>query len=151
MPVSIGANLSGHREHRADKPIPLQSGDTNEWQRLWQVCIDDFDVFEQVATDRIVESTAAGESDNVIPTEWQVRARRTYDHYGLPTSRLKAGVREHRATRLGYDLDGELARPTGSPGQQGGTTYWVHTAHLMQSSVEETVTGGARALDPCAD
>eukprot|EP00971_Amphidinium_carterae_P091065 1802621-Amphidinium_carterae.3 len=86
---------------------------------------DDFDVLEQVPADRggtIVE-----------PTEWQVLARQTYDFYELPTSRAKAGIRKRRSERLGYEIDGDLAR-LGGPGHKLGRLIGL-TRHVIEEPV----------------
>eukprot|EP00971_Amphidinium_carterae_P351971 6492369-Amphidinium_carterae.2 len=130
LPLQLGAGLPSDRELRADRPLPLHRGGCSGFDKLWQLYIDDFDVLELVS---VYEEAKHG------PPEWQQRARNTYDHYRLPTSRAKAGVRERRSIRLGYELDGELARlgvPPEKIGRLIGLTRWALEAPVSKKSLQ---------------
>eukprot|EP00971_Amphidinium_carterae_P069956 1384211-Amphidinium_carterae.1 len=125
LPLQMGADLPADREHRADRPLPLH---------------DDFDVLELVSID---------EERKRAPTDWQERSRRTYDHYRLPTSRLKAGVRERKSTRLGYELDGDLARlgvPPAKIGRLIGLTRYALEAPVTKRTLQVILGHWVHAL-----
>eukprot|EP00971_Amphidinium_carterae_P232556 4614965-Amphidinium_carterae.1 len=130
LPLQMGASLPSHRELRADRPLPIHRGSCQGLDKLWQVYIDDFDVLELVS---INEEAKRG------PPDWQQRARATYDHYNLPTSRAKAGERERRSVRLGYELDGEIARlgvPPTKIGRLIGLTRFALEAPISKKSLQ---------------
>eukprot|EP00971_Amphidinium_carterae_P219186 4350937-Amphidinium_carterae.1 len=88
-----------------------------------------------------MQLVAMGDPVQTDTPEWQLVTRVVYDHWSLPTSRTKAGVRERLCTRLGFTIDGELGRLS-VPAQK--------SAKLLGLTACKTVRGwqsGELALD----
>eukprot|EP00971_Amphidinium_carterae_P352311 6492539-Amphidinium_carterae.1 len=106
-PVTRG-NMLARQELRRDRFVPPLS-QIKEWQQMWQVYIDDFDLAELFHTSRmpLVGTVSAA----------QLQVRAAYRAWSAPTSEHKAGTRALEATRLGMSINGATGR-LGVPGRK---------------------------------